>query len=126
MRCTLRWLDSQGGLHCYMEFRPPRGTCEKVPASDPHSIPWIRAALACHAGRTIGDLDMTQIINGTTVEQPDGTAKLGRGDPLLQELWSAKAALNAAADYRIEQLADQAASFDINAVLAQLNDKTRH
>lgn len=69
---------------------------------------------------------MNQIIDGISADQPDGASKLGRGDPLLQELWAAKAALNAAADYRIEQLADQAASFDINAVLAQLNEKTRH
>lgn len=69
---------------------------------------------------------MTQPIDGIPVEQPNDATQRGRGDTLLQELWAAKAALNAAADYRVEQLAEQATQFDIDVLLAQLNEKSRH
>jgi len=45
---------------------------------------------------------------------------LGRSDPLLQELWAIKAALNAQADYSVEKLAEQARQFDLDATLSRL------
>ncbi len=54
------------------------------------------------------------------------TARLGRDDPLLQELWAAKAALNAAAGYDVAQLADRANRFDLEATLALLRQQASH
>ena len=52
--------------------------------------------------------------------------RFGRGDPLLQELWAAKAALNAAAGYDVAKLAQQASRFDLDAVLARLRQQINH
>lgn len=46
--------------------------------------------------------------------------RLGRNDPILQELWAVKAALNAEAGYSIEKLAEMANSFDLEATIARL------
>lgn len=54
------------------------------------------------------------------------TTRLGRDDPLLQELWAAKAALNAAAGYSVKQLAEQAGRFDLDATLALLRQQMNH
>lgn len=69
---------------------------------------------------------MTHPVGGIPVDQTTGAAKLGRNDPLLQELWAAKAALNAAEDFRVERLAARAAAFDLDVTLAQLGEKTGH
>lgn len=53
-------------------------------------------------------------------------ARLGRDDPLLQELWDAKAALNAAAGYSVKQLAEQAERFDLEATLTRLRQQINH
>lgn len=50
-------------------------------------------------------------------------ARLGRADPLLQELWATKAALNAQAGYSVEKLAEQARQFDLDATLARLRQQ---
>lgn len=55
-----------------------------------------------------------------TTEKP---ARLGRTDPLLQELWAIKAALNAQAGYSVEKLAEQARQFDLDATLARLHQQ---
>jgi hypothetical protein len=60
------------------------------------------------------------------VDRTTSAPKLGRNDPLLQELWAAKAALNAAENFQVNRLAAKAASFDIDAVLKQLAEKVRH
>lgn len=54
------------------------------------------------------------------------TARLGRDDPLLQELWAVKAALNAAAGYDVAQIAEQANRFDLEATLALLRQQANH
>jgi hypothetical protein len=59
-------------------------------------------------------------------QQTTGTARLGRGDPLLQELWDAKAALNAAAGYSVKRVAEQAGRFDLDATLARLRQQVNH
>jgi hypothetical protein len=46
--------------------------------------------------------------------------RLGREDPILQELWAVKAALNAEAGHSIEKLAEQARNFDLDATIARL------
>ena len=51
------------------------------------------------------------------IEKP---ARLGRTDPLLQDLWAIKAALNAQAGDSVEKLAEQARQFYLVATLAQL------
>jgi uncharacterized protein (DUF433 family) len=51
---------------------------------------------------------------------------LGRDDPLLQELWAAKAALNAASGYSVERAAEQAGRFDLVATLALLRQQVKH
>ena len=71
---------------------------------------------------------MTQAIN-TNFPQ-DATAgpisRLGRNDPLLQELWAVKAALNAESGYRVERRAEQSRAFDLEATLACLRQQTGH
>ncbi len=70
---------------------------------------------------------MTAPIGFEAPEQTPGKApRLGRGDPLLQELWAAKAALNAAAGYSAARLAEQANAFDLQATLAQLKRDASH
>lgn len=54
------------------------------------------------------------------IEKP---ARLGREDPLLQELWAIKAALNAQAGYSVKTLAEQARQFDLDATLARLRQQ---
>ena len=51
---------------------------------------------------------------------------LGHDDPLLQDLWAAKAALNAAAGYSVERVAEQANRFDLEATLALLRQQVNH
>lgn len=46
--------------------------------------------------------------------------RLGRNDPILQELWAVKAAMNAEAGYSIAKLAEQARQFDLEATIARL------
>lgn len=46
--------------------------------------------------------------------------RLGREDPILQELWAVKAAMNAEAGYSIAKLAEQARQFDLEATFARL------
>lgn len=46
--------------------------------------------------------------------------RLGRNDPILQELWAVKAAMNAEAGYSIAKLAEQARNFDLDATIARL------
>ncbi|MBK6999087.1 MAG: hypothetical protein IPH35_03630 [Rhodoferax sp.] len=46
--------------------------------------------------------------------------RLGREDPVLQELWAVKAALNAEAGYSVAKLAEQARQFDLEATIARL------
>ncbi|MDP2794683.1 MAG: hypothetical protein Q8O25_11510 [Sulfurisoma sp.] len=46
--------------------------------------------------------------------------RLGREDPILQELWAVKAALNAEAGYSIEKLVERANNFDLEATIARL------
>lgn len=50
-------------------------------------------------------------------------ARLGREDPILQELWAVKAALNAEAGYSIEKLAERARNFDLKATIARLKEQ---
>jgi len=45
---------------------------------------------------------------------------LGRNDPILQELWAVKAALNAEAGHSIDKLVERANSFDLEATIARL------
>ena len=65
----------------------------------------------------------------TTLINPDTTSgkpyRLGRNDPLLQELWAIKASLNASAEYRVEKLVEQANNFDLDAKLATLQQQIR-
>ncbi|MTW22702.1 hypothetical protein [Allochromatium palmeri] len=65
--------------------------------------------------------DMTQ----PPVSATHDTARLGRNDPLLQELWTIKATMNANAGYSIQKLADQARQFNLEATLANLNSEFR-
>lgn len=46
--------------------------------------------------------------------------RLGREDPILQELWAVKAAMNAEAGYSIEKLIERANSFDLAATIERL------
>lgn len=46
--------------------------------------------------------------------------RLGREDPILQELWAVKAAMNAEAGYSIAKLAEQARQFDLAATIERL------
>lgn len=46
--------------------------------------------------------------------------RLGREDPILQELWAVKAAMNAEAGYSIAKLAEQARQFDLEATMERL------
>ncbi|MCK9388861.1 MAG: hypothetical protein M0Q22_10795 [Sulfuritalea sp.] len=50
-------------------------------------------------------------------------ARLGRADPLLQELWAIKAVLNAQAGYSVKKLAEQARQFDVDVALARLRQQ---
>ena len=59
-------------------------------------------------------------------DQMAKTTRLGRDDPLLQELWAAKATLNAAAGYSVERVAEQANRFDLEATLALLRQQVNH
>lgn len=53
-------------------------------------------------------------------------SRTGRSDPLLQELWHAKAVLNASADYNIDRLVARAVSFDLDAELIRLGALVAH
>jgi len=46
--------------------------------------------------------------------------RLGRKDPILQELWAVKATINAEADYSIAKLAERTRQFDLDATIARL------
>ena len=52
--------------------------------------------------------------------------RLGREDPLLQELWRIKAALNAEAEFSVERLAERAAGFDLDVAIASLRRELAH
>lgn len=69
---------------------------------------------------------MTQARNDLPASASIAKSALGRNDPLLQELWAAKATLNAAADYQVCRLAAQAAEFDLDAALARLASQASH
>lgn len=56
----------------------------------------------------------------TPSSTPPKRTRLGREDPILQELWSVKAALNAEAGYSIEKLVERANDFDLEATIARL------
>lgn len=72
---------------------------------------------------------MTDIAD-TNQTGPDSVAppasRLGRNDPLLQELWAIKAALNAEAGYSVEKRAAHARAFDLEATLARLRQPVAH
>lgn len=53
-------------------------------------------------------------------------SRLGRGDPLLQELWAVKAAMNAEAGYSVEKRAAQSRAFDLEATLSRLRHQANH
>lgn len=46
--------------------------------------------------------------------------RLGRNDPILQELWAVKAALNAEAGYSIDKIIERTRRFDLEATIARL------
>ncbi len=46
--------------------------------------------------------------------------RLGRDDPILQELWAVKAAMNAEAGYSIEKLIERTHRFDLVATIDRL------
>jgi len=52
--------------------------------------------------------------------QEPSRPRLGRNDPILQELWAVKAALNAEAGHSIDKLVERANSFDLEATIARL------
>lgn len=56
----------------------------------------------------------------TLTRETQKPARLGREDPILQELWAVKAALNAEAGYSIERLAERTRRFDLEATIARL------
>jgi len=68
-------------------------------------------------------LDIPQQSHRRLAEVP---SRLGRNDPLLQELWATKAAMNAASGYSIEKLAQQARAFDLEVTLARLRKQAGH
>jgi hypothetical protein len=68
---------------------------------------------------------MTTTIQPQLDPYPDRGPTLGRNDPLLQELWETKAALNAAA-YSVARLAEQAERFDLDATIVRLRQQARH
>ena len=53
-------------------------------------------------------------------------SRLGRNDPLLQELWAVKAAMNAESGYSVERRAEQSRAFDLEATLTCLRQQTGH
>ena len=59
----------------------------------------------------------------------DSTAsfpRLGRNDPLLQELWAVKAKLNAEAGHSVRNRAAQSRAFDLEATLVRLRQQASH
>jgi hypothetical protein len=54
------------------------------------------------------------------------THRLGRDDPLLQELWAAKADMNAAAGYDVARLVETANGFDLETTVALLRRQAGH
>lgn len=72
---------------------------------------------------------MTRTID-TNRPGPDAAAepppRLGRNDPLLQELWAIKATMNAGAGYSIGKRAAQSRTFDLEATLARLRQQAAH
>lgn len=70
---------------------------------------------------------MTHVIEGTqSAAVTVASSRLGRNDPLLQELWAVKATLNAESGYSIQKLAEQARQFDLDATLARLRQLVGH
>lgn len=67
-------------------------------------------------------IDMTPL----PVVAAGNAPRLGRNDPLLQELWAVKATMNAESGYSIQKLAEQARQFDLEATLARLRQQTGH
>lgn len=65
-------------------------------------------------------------ISNTSEPVAAKVGRLGREDPLLQELWAAKAALNVAAGYDVARLAETANRFDLDATLARLRQLAGH
>ena len=61
------------------------------------------------------------ILNAETLSRATlKPARLGREDPILQELWAVKATMNAESGYSIAKLAEQARQFDLEATIARL------
>lgn len=73
---------------------------------------------------------MTRTTDTLRAEGGDDTAapslRLGRNDPLLQELWAIKAAMNAGAGYSVEKRAAQSRAFDLESTLAHLRRQAGH
>jgi len=46
--------------------------------------------------------------------------RLGRNDPILQELWAVKAAMNSEADYQVNKIIERTRRFDLEATIARL------
>ena len=73
---------------------------------------------------------MTQTTDTTRPEGSDDAAapptRLGRNDPLLQELWAIKAAMNAEAGYSVKTRAAQSREFDPESTLARLRQQVSH
>lgn len=67
--------------------------------------------------------DVTQPLTAATGY---AASRLGRNDPLLQELWAVKATMNAESGYSILKLAEQARQFDLDATLARLRQVVGH
>ncbi|MDP2827305.1 MAG: hypothetical protein Q8O37_01730 [Sulfuricellaceae bacterium] len=62
----------------------------------------------------------------TVLPTNENIPRLGRSDPLLQELWAVKAAMNAEAGYSIEKRAERARQFDLESTIARLRQQISH
>lgn len=68
----------------------------------------------------------TNMTQQTTVAATLDSARLGRNDPLLQELWEVKATMNAESGYSVPKLAEQARQFNLEATLTRLRQLAGH
>lgn len=68
---------------------------------------------------------MTTSLQDTSAPHNKPTHRLGRDDPLLQELWEIKASLNSAAKYSVACLAEEARRFDLAAELERIRNNSR-
>lgn len=71
---------------------------------------------------------MNQAIDFTDAKDAAaGTSpSMGCNDPLLQELWAAKARMNAESGYSVERRAAQSRAFDLDATLTRLRQLATH